>query len=611
MIVNGHTQFKLKDTEDMFKVGERTIRYDMEYVSGWLKTYGVHLDHASGQGVWELEEMPDAGKRKELDEAMNLYGRADAAGERFLLITYELLMQDHSQSLRQLAEEVDVSRGTVLQEMEKVESWSGDFNLTLERGRKGFVLTGQERDKRLALLSVISQLESAWNSMNPVPYLNWSEISMKEMETAGKRAEEELPPDGSPTAFLKVWMLHMQRVRSGKKLSAGDRQIDIEEWFQTVWDRFCTEFNMEVEEGEMEFGYCYLRATSNLYSDSVPDYAADNAFTTFIEEISTRMGLTGFNTQQLQHIFKEWRAYLYAGDCGIQFVHPLKQKVEEQYPFIVFHVKEALASHTPEGTIRNTDSMIPIAMSFATIYEKASFDNERYQIWVMCPGGIAAGRLLTVSLMKHFPQLEVKQTAAVSMLHKTEGWEKPDFIVSTVTLPDSPYPYVTINPIITDNEIKKMEHFIKDLKQKNGSTKITETPDSIHALIPPSRICVRDAADLDEILQTGVELLEQDRIVEQQFLEDIRRTVIEKNYLYEIVPGLSFVHTHSGHVNRAGFSLVQLKQPYVEEGRLHSYAVLFMATPDKYAHLPQLQYLYQLLTNADRVQQILHWEENN
>ena len=96
-------------------------------------------------------------------------------------------------------------------------------------------------------------------------------------------------------------------------------------------------------------------------------------------------------------------------------------------------------------------------------------------------------------------------------------------------------------------------------------------------------------------------LLEQDRIVEQQFLEDIRRTVIEKNYLYEIVPGLSFVHTHSGHVNRAGFSLVQLKQPYVEEGRLHSYAVLFMATPDKYAHLPQLQYLYQLLTNADRV----------
>ncbi|MFC4736295.1 BglG family transcription antiterminator [Bacillus daqingensis] len=600
MIINGQTQFKLKDCEAMFNVGERTVRYDLEHVAGWLEDYDVTFTHASGQGYWELAGALDADKRRELDEAMNLYGRSDAAEERYLLIAYELLIEPRSQSLRELAEELEVSRGTVLQEMEKVEQLTDIFSLTLERGRKGFAILGSEKAKRLALLSVMSRLEAAWNSMNPVPYLNWSEISMKEMEKA-VALTEELPETISPTAFLKVWMLQLQRMRTGEMLQ--EEQPKAEPWFEEVWHEFCQTVGVDTTERNMAFACCYLKATSNLYPKDVPDYNDDPVFLAFVEETSTRMGLTGYSDEQIRYIYREWQAFHYAGECGIRYLHPLKKKVEEQYPFIVFHVQEALGT----GPERTADDIIPIAMSFAAIYEKASFDNERYQIWVMCPGGIAAGRLLTASLMKHFPQLDVKRTAAVSMLHKDNGWDKPDFIVSTVTLPDSPYPYVTINPVMTRDEITKVEHFMKDLEEKRGAAKLTETTPSVQALIPASRTAVMNTTDLDEILETGVALLKEDEVVEAAFLEDIRKTVIDKAYLYEIVPGLLFVHTHSNHVNRPGFSLVQLMAPYRSE-KLHSHAVLFMATPDKYAHLPQLQYLYQLLTNSDSMQQLLHGE---
>ncbi|GEL07918.1 BglG family transcription antiterminator [Salisediminibacterium halotolerans] len=613
MILNGNAQFKLKDVENMFGVSERTLRYDVEEIAGWLKQFGHTLEHVSGQGMWKLTSNPNADDVKDIFEALNFYGRSMSVEERFLLIVHELIIQDDWLFLRQIAEELDVSKATVLQQMEQVETWTNEFQLVLERSRKGFRLQGTERHKRLALLSVMEKLEEAWDTVNPIPNLNWSELSLKDLEKTFTLLEDRLEQRANVTSFFRVWALHMQRTRSGDWLQGETASgMTVDSWFTELWQEMTEEFRLEQSEDEMVFAYLYLRATGGIYNTEVQSFQDDQLFQSFVEKMSSRMGLAGFTDEQLMDIYEEWVSFLTAKAHDIIYIHPLQKKIEEQYPFIIFHIQETLAEEINSAEPVRRDSMTPLAICMAAIYEKSSFENERYQVWVVCPGGIAASRLLTVTLMKHFPQIEVKKTLAIAELRRANEWEQPDFVVSSVSLHDSPYAHVTVKPVMTKDDLMKVDNFINNSVRKNVSSLSSESDRSIEALIPRERLAVIENAGSDQleaIIDAGVGLLRDDQLVTERFLDDIHRTVFEKSYLYEIIPGLLFIHTDSENVLKPGFSLVQLKNPFVREDKLHSQAVLFMATPDKHSHVPQLQYLYQLLMNEDRVAEMLHWSK--
>lgn len=611
MILNGRTSIKFKDMEALFGVGERTIRYDLEMIADLLSEHEIELVHVSGQGMWKLNSHPDAEALKALYDTMQFEERAGSAEERFLLIAHELAMAQEWLSLRIIAEELEVSKGTVLQHMPQLEKIGGRFSLKLERGRKGFRLAGTEKGKRLFLLSLMEKLEETWDTVNPLPNLNWPDLSLKDLATIETIVSEGRPEHLDPTAACRVFALALQRGRSGARLEeeAGG-EAAISDAFTALWDTLAEAFDEAFDPAETGFAWLYLQATGGLippYEGKVKD---DTAFMAFIEAFSKRMGITHFGKKQLKEVHREWRALNVAQAHDMAYMHPLRSKIEEQYPFILFHLEEALRETDVLQVGDQTDSLIPMAISLAAIYEIASFENERYHIWVVCPSGLAASRLLTVSLMKHFPQVEVKRTMAISELEDVEEWDKPDFIVTSVTLHDCPYPHITVKPVINEEEIKKIEQFISNTARNRDSSNENGLEHSIHAVIPKSRMIVSEAdgADrLEEILDEGISLLEEDGLVTEGFYDDIHHTVFQKQYLYEIIPGLLFIHGNSDHVVKAGFSLVQLKEPYVVEGKLHTTAVLFMATPDKDAHIPQLQYLYQIFMNEEKVKDLLDW----
>lgn len=612
MILNGRTSIKFKDMEALFGVGERTIRYDLEMIADLLSEHEIELVHVSGQGMWKLNTHPDAEALKALYDTMQFEERAGSAEERFLLIAHELAMAQEWLSLRIIAEELEVSKGTVLQHMPQIEKIGDRFNLKLERGRKGFRFSGMEKSRRLFLLSLMEKLEETWDTVDPLPNLNWADLSLKDLNTierivSGRRLEHL-----DPTATSRIFALALQRTRSGAPLAdkpdVGDDAPA--EAFTALWGELKEALDVQMAPQETAFAWLYLQATGGLTLSYEGKIKEDESFMTFIEAFSKRMGITHFGKKQLKEVHREWRALNVAQAHDITYMHPLRGKIEEQYPFILFHLEEALRETDVLQVGDQTDSLIPMAISLAAIYEIASFENERYHIWVVCPSGLAASRLLTVSLMKHFPQVEVKRTMAISELEDVEEWDKPDFIVTSVTLHDCPYPHITVKPVINEEEIKKIEQFISNTARNRDSTNENGLEHSIHAVIPKSRMVVSGAEGtdrLEQILDEGISLLEDDGLVTEGFYDDIHHTVFQKKYLYEIIPGLLFIHGNSDHVLKAGFSLVQLKDPYVMEGKLHSTAVLFMATPDKDAHIPQLQYLYQIFMNEGKVKDLLDW----
>ncbi|PYZ92660.1 hypothetical protein CR194_13410 [Salipaludibacillus keqinensis] len=617
IILDGRSQINIKDFEDMFDVGERTIRYDVEKISVWLKEFDVLLEHQSGRGQWHLQEHPDPEKLKQIYDSLNFFGRSISIKDRLLLIVHELIISQSWQPLRQLAEELDVSKGTVLQQMEDVESWLEPFQLTLERGRKGFRVNGEERKKRFALLTLMAKLENSWDTINPIPQLNWSHLSMKDMDQIFKTSSTLMESKESVPAFFRVWALHLERYHSGEFLNTTNHsEVEPDTLFCELWKELTIQFDIPILEEEIAFAYMYLKAIGGISHYENENYNQDLTFKGFIKEVVNRIGLKDLYASQMNEMYREWCQFQWACKHNIVYFHPLKEDMENKYPFIVNHIWETLVDHKMNKTNQRDlliDDVISMSISMASIYEESSFENQRYQVWVVCPRGLATSRLLTSTLVKHFPEIEVKKTLSISELNQQDDWGKPDFIISSVLLHDSPYPYVTVKPIITKDELKKIKSFITHLEGQQGFEVKSGIEPSIQALIPKNRITnyEEEPFRLAGVIDVGVDMLEKEGFVSSGFNEDMKKTVFSDKYLYEVVPGLLFLHTDSEHVLKPGFSLVQLKKPYVVEGKLHSLAVLFMATPDKEAHLPQLQYLHQVLMNENPLKDILNEIEND
>ncbi|WP_181347109.1 transcription antiterminator [Thalassobacillus sp. CUG 92003] len=611
-ILDGREELRLKEFQDLFLVSERTLRYDLEHVASWLEDYGLELVHQTGQGVWKLAEVPEAPVMKRIFQALNADGRAVSGKERYLLIIHELVMHEKWLTLRDIADEIEVSKATVLQHMDDVEQWLGMFKLTLERGNRGFGIHGSERNKRLALLSVMDALESVWETTNPMPFLNWGHLSIRDLDvlsewTARWNHAETL---ALPSLF-RLLALQLERFRAGCLLEPLESMEPVDHaGFNELWSHIGQHdllAELAADDGEQAFAWAYLRAIEGLTSLQPDTLPAD--FQAFLVEMDNRIGFQAVPEQERLELLEEWEKLKWIIQADIYFTHPLAETMESQYSFLLYHAWEAVMDQMPEGHKLSVQQIIPMVIRLASIYETSSHENERYQVWVVCPRGVATSRLLTATLRKHLPQIQVKRTLAMTELSKVEEWETPDFIISTVTLPESPYPSVTVKPILTQEELQKLQNFLTNSdhlpKHRNRAT----LPSSVHSLILPERIAVYEGGEthtLSDIIEAGVDLLEQGGLISTAYKTSLVDSIINDEHLFEVIPGVLFPHTRSPHVKKPGFSLVQLKEPLHHHDR-YSQAVLFMVTPDDKAHLPQLQYLHQLLMEPQQAEKIRDW----
>lgn len=612
LLLDGRDNFRLKEIQPMFQVSERTLRYDMEQIRSWLKDYDILLEHVSGHGVWQLKEAPSPSKVKHVYDSLNLLSRSISVIERQLLITHELIMKEEWQPLRQLALELDVSKATILQQMSDVEKWIHGFSLQLERGKKGFRIIGSERRKRLALLSIMSELEESWYTVNPIVHLNWSHLSLKDLDSLKVLLRNDLQPERE--AFIhtifKAFALTIERHRSRHFLGKCEGvNIKMKSWFDDVTNKVSRYFSVPFSNEEKCFAYFYLQAIEKSFNNNEKNRFNDQPFLAFITEINNRLGLNIIDENHLSELYEEWCKLSFIIENDIIFSHPLKTQIQEQYPFLVYHVWQALMGHHEKSTNFNIDQVMSLIIQMAAIYETASYHNQRFQAWVVCTRGIATSRLLTVTLKKHLPQIEVVRTIAVTDLYEVEGWDEPDFIISSISLPDSPYPTVRVKPVLTKEEIRKIENYLTSFEQKSEQSPIQHLQEALHPIIPSSRIGFyeKEHVVLDEVIDMGVENLEKEGYVTSKFKLDLKKTIFEEKYVYEVVPGILFLHTDSTHVHKPGFSLIKLKHAYIRKNKLHSNAVLIMSTPDKSSHIPQLQYLHKILMNNEYVQAIKQW----
>lgn len=139
-----------------FNVSERTLRYDLDNISGHLIEQGFKSLGYDEQGNIRLNNSIKDVER--VISKQDYYSMKLSREERANVIAYMIAEIDILLTMQNLADSLYVSRSTILHDMSVVKDVLQKFNLKLESSKRGLLVVGRESDRRILLLNLFPKI---------------------------------------------------------------------------------------------------------------------------------------------------------------------------------------------------------------------------------------------------------------------------------------------------------------------------------------------------------------------------------------------------------------------------------------------------------------------
>ncbi|WP_188206881.1 BglG family transcription antiterminator [Alkalibacillus aidingensis] len=597
------TGVRAKELASYFQVTERTIRNDLASVKDWAIEHDVTILHEKGR--WQIDADPsEVGRMLSVGDLVNEHDYIQSPLIRQLLITFYLLTQDESVSLKEIAEEFYISKGTVVQDIKKLEEWLGRHLLQLNSSSKGYLIEGDEMNIRVAMYSVIRWLEYEWSSPDVISKLSWTNVTQKEIEEIQKIVTNDhdgKEDDLNLSLFLVSCLtIQLERVRGGHLIEKSF--IDLPLHHKGVISQFVSCFGLGLTSEEEQFHTVMLHTMEANHRSEV-SYFDGEAVHRLIESIFSKLGIINFSKVIEKQIQYEVNRVKLAHLQSVYFYPPIYQELKQEYQYMFNHVKRELINL--DQTLQHVPKFLlsEMVMLFASEVEQLNSKLHYHRIAVVCPNGVATSHLLASRIKKTFTNIEIIGVFSLESLRKVEPYLQYDFIISTVHLDGVSKPFLTVKPLIDEQEAAKIERFME--KQVSDQEVQHLSANLITGVIPDHNVKVLPGeVTLEDAFWHGVQLLVENRSVNDGYFDDIREVYVEKGPYFEVFPGLLMPHAHSDHVHEVDVSLVKLEHPVILPDGKEIHGVLTLATPDTHSHLPLMQRLHYCLTEAEHIQDL-------
>ncbi len=153
----------IQDLAEMFKVSSRTIRYDIEQINDYLKENHLQPLNLGKQGV--INTQADITKARESLSEEGFYSFKLSREERVCFSAVMMICSDDYITLSEIADQLFVSRSTIIQDLEHIKSFFRERHLyVLSHSNKGLLLEGREIDKRNLLIDMIQSENSIFKA---------------------------------------------------------------------------------------------------------------------------------------------------------------------------------------------------------------------------------------------------------------------------------------------------------------------------------------------------------------------------------------------------------------------------------------------------------------
>ncbi|BES64069.1 mannose transport/utilization transcriptional regulator ManR [Gottschalkiaceae bacterium SANA] len=495
-------------------VSNRSIRNDLNDLDAFLQSKypGIQLFKKPRIGVWlETDTKSQNLLNRLIKESSSYTSPFSAEDRRFFLIKKLLLTQSHL-TMQQLADELFVSRVTVYNDLEDVETWLKPYEITLKRKQKeGVSLHGNEQQIRNAMADLLDILKTDQDledilqindgmidsRIDYVNYLQLKELfpdtDLNGIETILKNAERdaEFPlAEDAFTCLLIHIAISMERIKKNKDIKMeSDQLLVIQQKKEYEIARKITKgveeiYHLKIPEAEV--GYISLHILGSKMQqgftiDKSEDIIekSDDHVRVLAKEIINLVGIvlsTDLHSDQqlLTGLILHLRPTINRLKYGLRLKNPLLDEIKLKYPSIFGAAWSSSVLFEKYYGIKVTEEEVAyLAMHFGAALERKKTLTRAV---IVCSSGIGTAQLAAVRLEHSISDLKIIEITSVNDVSKIKSLNY-DIIISTIPLRGYDKPVVLINPLVSDRDIQNIRKYINNVSgTKNFQSDSLEGP---------------------------------------------------------------------------------------------------------------------------------------
>ncbi|MBD1381980.1 BglG family transcription antiterminator [Metabacillus arenae] len=667
---------KVIDIAKNFQVSERIIRYDLVCIDEFL-------DHKIHKKLRR--------KRKE-GIALSLTGEELRRVNQVLLPSkpgYYILNQEERctfilsdmfnasswRTYQTYENLLQVSKSSIEKDIVRIKKDLTPFQLRLhaEPG-KGIKIDGNEKDIRRCIASILQNYLdlSALLNDNQISKSIQGGISSKVKELIDveqlhpilsiiKEAERKLNRSFSDESFNQLILqlgLILKRISIGKTISIQKQEFNqakkLKEYSVLVSLKTMNPLKFMLYEEEL----CYFAVFLKGAKESLPrEYRNENwaeiqiLVLKLIEEMDKR---TPYHFAKDKELYKSLCLHLgptiYRLRNDVQPYQNNVQFIRNTYPEMFNYVKKALHLIEKHIGIEMQESDISyIVLHFCSSLERARRSMSKFKIAITCGHGFGAAKLIEETLNSKFQNIDIILSTAVHLLEEMKNIQA-DLIVSTAPLHIENIPVIVVKPILTKQDLSKIEQFLYEnipsftgpsqdhttffkevLEIANNNSKIFSQEKLINELsncfykngmnfrreaVQPmlgellqeefTRFEV-EAKNWQDAIMIGGGILVENGCVHPSYVNEMIDSVKTMGPYVVIHPGIALPHARPENgVKKLGISLINLKKP-IHFGNPDNdpvYTVICLAATDNFSHLKALSKIVEIINNEKTLEEL-------
>ncbi len=631
---------------EKFNISYRTLKNDIYELNDELGQPLISIDHNM---VQTLENDMFIEKSIHMMKKINFYRYKMSIEERINIESIILLFSSSYVTGNDLSNQLFISRGTAINDMELLKKKMKNKNLELISKRNhGFIITGDERNVRAYLNSVVNELDSQSSSTYKIllDQLTVGEINPDFVSREIiKNLEQEsiVLNDESFRRILNYILIAFNRILQRKYLMYNNINM-VDQKNRGFLERLAQSYFAKEKITEYELEGFNREIKSILDVKRLPiefDSEANEQIkiSAFVWDVCNNLDiLEEFGYEHYKNLYSHIVSTIYHLKSNLKMQkNPFYEELEELYPQIfdciekhIYIIEEIIDKKMDRNDISY------IAMHIASVTEARNEENEPLHAIMVCPTGRCVSLLLKARVVKYFNVVIDDVIPAYMVNQNFDG----DFIISTVPLENTSCPVIVVNQLFLQADVKKMQEFIqktsKIAKKKLTIKKIEkyvkeyQLISSNDALVIEPKIealnecyiiksknqkkqyfykMLKDehilldfeASDWIEAIKASGALLLKTEHLKQQYIDKMIELVHANGPYIVFAPG--FAVAHAGPQDgacRLGISLVRLKKTVqFEVDGIKVKFIICLSIPDKESHVFLMFQMYKCLINRE------------
>lgn len=609
-------------------ISSRSVQRELPDVEHWLTAKGYRFVRKRSVGL-VLDEPED--RRQELlnllDHNKSATAAVDDRRDRQLLLRHKILFAAEPIKSYYFTERFGISEGTLINDLNQIEPWFAKYHLTLiRRPGLGIFIEGSEIARRQAVTShICSQLsqkrnsETMQSSDNSRQSIRVSEIP--EQITSGVTriltdGEHQLNMHLSDNGYLHLLAYisySVYRIQHGfiiKYTGSDTSDLSMEPEFavsEYLMKQLRQDFNLPIVDAETKYLTIFLtgiriwpQARRDLTTQR--DFDVHQITLTIVKCVGDVLGIDFTDDARLpEELGSHIQPTIGRLRAGIPIENPLLKDFQTNYANVYQACETGCATLSE---MYELPAFPASEIGFITIYFVMALDRKaklarRISVIIVCPTGIGSSRLLSESLKKEYPDLDIRGTMSAFDINTEKlAADGIDLIISTVKL-DTAYRCLNVNPILTKQDKMLLDSKLKlILSQKKNQGKIVRTipaaplskedvdyisslGDEIYQLL--GNIRVGQAPVLQsrkEIISYAASLFADTPETEQHFYEIMKkRDQLADTYMKPFHALL--LHGKSPDITHPCFGYIHLAPPVYENARIILGAIVSFIPDDE------------------------------